>query len=411
MIYRYTLLFLTIQLLSLITPVYNQEIYLEDVRTMFTEDVVKIYCPEDELQNPNITLHNNSASLHAKDLEAGGTCSNRVYKNIRTMKLAEFYNRKRTLEDIIDQKLTQMQIFDKKPIVDAFGYYDVSNYHEKLQILQNFADSKAVQKICIVGLNLGFGLLNFIASNPTASFLVFDNINDQYQHTPTNFNILSKIAQEALLEMFPERTITFIGGNTKSSLPNFNKEFSDKMDCNVLYIDGQTQYVNFLSDLRNSLQLLSPTFNRLILDSIQLANMHSYFHYYARKVNEGIECPAKIQQRQKKICLQNSLTTNLQSLQTNKANSAFLANNAEECSKRCSIQINSVQDLKGFYLTQCVAFYANATDGLHIEFVFALENCKSTPTPASEPTSVAEPESDVVYFPNFQMTIAEIKIN
>jgi hypothetical protein len=411
MIPCYTVLLFILQFSRLFTVVYNQEIYLEDVRTMFTEDVVKIYCPEDVLHNPNVTLQNDSASLHAKDYEGDGTCSNRVYKNIRTMKLAEYYNRKRGLEDIIDQKLTQMQMFDKKPIVDAFGYYDVSNFHEKLQILQNFADSKAVQKICVVGLNLGYALLNFIASNPTASFLVFDNINDQYQHTPTNFNILSKIAQESLLEMFPDRTITFIGGNTKSSLPNFNKEFSDKMDCNVLYIDGQTQYTNFLGDLRNSLQLLSPTFNRLIIDSVQLANMHSYFNYYARKVNEGIECLPKIQQRQKKTCLQNSLTSNLQSLQANKANAAQLASNAEECSKRCSIQINTVQDLKGFYLTQCVAFYANSTDGLHIEFVFALENCKTVQAPPAEPGIVAEPESDVIYFPNIQMTVVEVKIN
>jgi hypothetical protein len=417
----------------LLSFVYNQEIYYEDVRKEFTESLIRIYCPASNYENETTTLPLTF-------------CYERISHNIRSLKLAEFYNRKRELENKITSFYHVHDLLIKKPdptsLLYTYDYSEVGLFHEKLQLLQDYADNKQVSKICIIGSNLGYSLLNFLIANPFAHFLVFDNIDafllsfstetaaaagtstlegqpqqmsgegtttmltEKKKVDRGSINILSKITLEMLIEMFPDRIINIISGNTISSLSNFNKEFPDKMDCNLLFIDGQKQLLSslsssasssssaasstattpstsFLSDLRQAIQLLSPTYNRLILDSYHLSDLSSLFSYYLNKINEKVECPSKIALKQRKSCLQKNLQQNLQTMTQQQQQqggsdspSAALMTGGASCENCCNVRLNYRQKEKGFLLTPCIAMYGNITSGSHIEFVFDYNNCQ-----------------------------------
>jgi hypothetical protein len=413
----------------LLSLVYNQEIYYEDIRKEFTESLIRIYCPSSAYENETTTFPLTS-------------CYERVSHNIRSLKLAEFYNRKRELEVKITSFYHIHDLLRRKPnpttLLFSSDYSEVVSFHEKLQLLQDYADNKQIQKICIIGSNLGYSLLNFLVANPLAHFLVFDNIgtfllpsdpssSSTISPDPTlesttattgknkidrgSVNLLSKISLEMIIEMFPDRIINIISGNTISSLPNFNKEFPDKMDCNLLFIDGQKQLLSslssfsssasaseaaaspsstsatpstsFLSDLRQAIQLLSPSYNRLIVDSYHLSDLSSLFSYFSNKINERIECPSKIALKQRKSCLQKNLQQNLQTMtqqqqqqQGHGDSGAAALMNGASCENYCNVRLSYRQKEKGFLLTPCVAMYSNVTDGSHIEFVFDYNNCQ-----------------------------------
>jgi hypothetical protein len=394
----------------------SQEVYFEDVTKEFMENLLRTYCPTD----------GKNESLHA-------SCMERVERNIRSVKLARFYNQKNELQVKIDQAYRESDNFEKRPQLLNYldSYFDASNYYEKLHTLQTAADSPQVHKICMIGFGFGFSALNFLIANPSASLLIFDNVNQHLflsskpmndaQNQLTSFNLLSKVSLQTLIELFPDRIINVFSGNIKHSLSSFQKEFVDKMDCNLLYVDGQqiqlfqgaVQNDDMLNILRNSVQLLAPTYNRFIFDSVQLSNFFPLLSYFQSKINEHIECPPKILSKQKRQCLQKSLTQNLQTI-TNIGNSNIAVTSTGQCDGNCpNIRFHSRLHNKGYVLTPCVAYYSNATDGLHIEFVFNYENCQLNLVPGPHQQHIAHHATNdrfkgLVFDHSVEMIVSEL---
>lgn len=382
----------------------------------FTEQIARIYCPSSKFQNDQNQVFD---------------CLSRVEGNIRSVKLAQFYNKKNQFQNLVEQYYVDRSAIERKPNLLHYlhSYHDVLNYHDKLLALQRLADNPQVQKICIVGFGFGYSTLSLLMANPTASFLIFDNIQNHFftngsewmqgESEFTMFNLMFRISLDKIIELFPNRIINVISGNIKHSLNNFNLEFFDKMDCNLLYFDSQQiQFVqkymdngDFLSHLRNSLQLLSPTYNRLVMDSLQLSNFSPLYNYYETKINEHIECPQKLLSRQKKNCLQKNLYQNIQSMTSSTERSP-----ASSCDSNCpNIFLRTHEKLQGFILTPCIAYYSNVTDGLHIEFVFNYHNCQMQLSPSTETEQVIMIEgnerlSGLIFDSALEMIVAELAI-
>lgn len=395
--------------------------YHEDVLTQFSEKLTRIYCSPNKI--------NDEALLKL--------CNHRIDGNIRSLKLGQFYNRRLEIDGIVNKYYQERSAVDKKPIVNSYihSYLELGHYHEKLQLLNHLADQPAVQKICVIGFSLGSSTLNFLMANPTASVLVFDNIDSQVftapfppsgqeeeeversRGDPAVFNLFSKLRLEKLIELFPHRTITVIGGKVKHSLFNFHKEFPDKMDCNLLYLDAFQIFFSssssnngkdFLDILRNSVQLLSPQFNRVIIDSVQMGDYFPLWEYFEAKINENIECPSKISFKQRKQCLQKNVMQNLQHInseQTLLSTAATLPCDAANC----NVELKTIDHLKGFVLTPCVGMYTNTTGGTHLEFVFSYEQCGMQVDLVSEYQARLEDGSNLIYDQSLELLIAELK--
>lgn len=341
-------------------------VFYEDVRREFTHPLARTYCTAE-------------SPINETDY---AQCLSLVNDQIRSLKLAEFYNRKKDLEERILSfyNVHRAQSLQLDPLRLFLRHKDIVFFHEKLQILQDLADDPQVQKICIVGANLGYSTLNFLVSNPSASVIIFDNFDNNIlashsspEADSATLNIHSKVALQMIIELYPERSIIVVSGKSLHSLSSFNHEFPDKMDCNLLFLDGQTQQNSFLEDLRQSLQLLHPKYNRFVIESPQLSNIRSLFSYYSAKINEDVECPLKLASRSKRSCLQK----NVQSLHNAQQKVGDTLSLTNSCEKRCQgIHVDILQKFEGFALTPCVAMYANTTDGLHIEFIFNYSDCQ-----------------------------------
>lgn len=304
----------------------------EDSRTMPLDTILRIHCSSELLNQQN----------HAD-------CISNSMKVVRGFKLSAFYHYK----SILAANAFAAASLDPsdRPNYESFVAKEssLSAYHRKLLIMQEAMDHHRVRRVCLVGLRGGLALTNAITANPTAQIVVFDPLLDAR---------FSLIHFQHILQMHPSRVVNLIAGDLLRSLRDFSAQFPE-MKCQMLYLDiaglaPPSSTPSYLADvLEQSLSLVDPVFNRIVLNDAEKPDVNAAFQYVYQKVHTGLACPT---------CPHGS---------KDKSRSVPL----EGCESGLRSNVSIIAYYKGFQPTPCVLMYANDTDGRHMEFLFSLQHC------------------------------------
>ena len=169
------------------------------------------------------------------DFHSTSAILNADYKKIRSIKLAAYFESSnelnRRITDIIKSEASDN--YADKWESEKFGFLIGSL--PKVLALQNIVDDSMISTICETGFNVGYGVLNFLIANPTASVVSFDIFSNRY----------GPYAVRALHDMFPNRDITVIAGDSMISVPNFFRSVGRNVKCDMMFIDsGNTDVRN-----------------------------------------------------------------------------------------------------------------------------------------------------------------------
>ncbi len=349
--------------------------FLDDVKSLHMEDIIRIYCP------PN----NNAQFLD---------CVDRTRKNIRSLKLGEFYSQKPNYLNEIHSMLNTYNYQMAGDGSDLSLANGAVNYHRKLTTLQDVADDKRVRTICEIGFLGGYTSLNFLVSNPDASLFIFDG--DQHEK-------YSKVIVNSLLHQFPNRLINIFTGELGYTLRNFHEQFGHVTKCNLLLIDGRQDEESLMTILKHMIPLMDPVFNRIIVDNFEQPSIQNIYYYYTNKINVGVNCPMLNARYPTIPAVADATAVEVAATGVDGVTAAALAQGATPSTihrrsdlgnrKGCPYKIDTVQLVKGATYTPCVAMYAEQANGLHMEFVFSLQNCRADPIPEGEIMEYAEDES------------------
>jgi predicted O-methyltransferase YrrM len=344
--------------------------HLDDVQSLYMEDMIRVYCPP---------LSNTSQFLQ---------CVDTTRRNVRSLKLGEFYNNKPRHVVAMQANLERVQyVIPSDGIASELSIASgVVDFHSKLSVLQDISDDKRVKTICEVGFLGGYSTLNFLASNPEASLFVFDgDAHEKY----------SKAVVNSILERYPDRIINFIAGDWKYSLRNFQAQFGHMTTCNLLYIDGRQDDESIQVILQHMLPIMDPTFNRIVLDNFEQPAIANMFYYLMNKINVGVQCPQLPAHQLHQLTdsdprrgfeLGASTTVSVSSGASGVANAEITSRSMRVSRKSCPYKLERIQVVQGSTFTPCVAMYAdNSNNSLHMEFVFSLQNCRTDPIPELEP--------------------------
>lgn len=151
-----------------------------------------------------------------------------LYARLRSFKVAAFYH----AADELDRRITEIirtevsEQYAEAWVNEKFGF--VRGSLPKVLALQNVADDKMIQTVCETGFNVGYGVLNVLIANPTASIVSFDIFMNRY----------SAYAVRALHDMFPHRDITVVAGDSSVSVPNFFRKVGANTVCDMAFVDS-----------------------------------------------------------------------------------------------------------------------------------------------------------------------------
>lgn len=306
--------------------VFGQDEYFEDINQYLSEDLIQIYCND---------VIDNLSGIEAESFE---DCGNRVLRNIRSLKLAEYINFKRILSDSLNNQSPELIQY-----LSGKYHWHADDYLDKLSLLQDIADDKRINNICIYHLQNGFSVLNFLGANSKSKIFVLQPFDKMKENLIDDSLFYIQAYQDFLQESLSDKIVSFMIGPKTSILKNFNNNFiNSDFRCNLLYIDGHVSHENMLQDLRYLFPLLDYNFNRIVIDGYQTQDVKKAFLYYLKKINAGVECP---------ISLKNS------------------------SKGYCGYKVNVIHRQKGFLPTPCIAMRTNTTDGLHIDFLTSVKYC------------------------------------
>jgi hypothetical protein len=189
-----------------------------------------------------------------------------VYARLRSFKIAAFYEATNEL----DQRITELIRADmSEQYAEAWASEKagfILGSLPKILALQNVADDKMIQTVCETGFNVGYGVLNVLIANPRASIVSFDIFVNKY----------SAYAVRALHDMFPDRDITVVAGDSSVSVPNFFKKVGANTVCDMAFVDSGgpevrhrdivnlAPHMNF--ELRTRPGAVEPVTNLVLLD-------------------------------------------------------------------------------------------------------------------------------------------------
>jgi hypothetical protein len=167
-------------------------------------------------------------------------------------------------------------------------------FHEKVKLIQRVANDVRVNTICEIGFNSGYSALNFLMSNRNATVISFDIFQWKY----------SAVANIALNDMFPDRNFIAIAGDSKHSIPLFQKTLNlahkkkslaesgsggdaailddhgggNTPLCNLIFIDGGHSRDAFLSDLKSMRALADPAHHTVLIDDFHASTISDAYY-------------------------------------------------------------------------------------------------------------------------------------
>lgn len=195
------------------------------------------------------------------------SCSTKVplAERVTNIKMLNYLQKVRQLELLIEDVMES----------GTFKLVEGSTIHnwEKLSILSKLADDMKVRNICEVGFNAGHSSLNFLISNPNATLLVFDIFEHHYVSA----------AVRSLKDLFSERKITVVAGDSTKSIPDFTSVRDPSFQCQLTFIDGGHTRAVFEADLRHMKQLADPAFHVVVVDDLDMGDVLEVFQVGCRR--------------------------------------------------------------------------------------------------------------------------------
>lgn len=221
------------------------------------------------------------------DINAHTTCLDFARNIYESRSLVNYYKSAMQLNDDIGKAL------DDPNWRNEIEGHSLS-FHEKINLIQRLANNVRVRTICEVGFNAGYSALNFLMSNHNATVISFDIFYWKY----------SSVANIALNNMFPKRHFITIAGDSKHSIPMFEKtlrlaskrqevERSDGNQgigentplCNLIFIDGGHTREAFLSDLMSMRTLADPEYHTVLIDDFHMSIINdAYYELEAKQI-------------------------------------------------------------------------------------------------------------------------------
>ena len=234
------------------------------VTTSFSQNLLSLACPQ------------------PIDNEMNLTCVVEALQAIRSVKVVTLANYMNSLMDIMHNNTLVNLTKGWEDNIEG----SIIMFIEKVFQLQALADDIRVETICEVGFNLGHSSMNWMIANPLANILSFDL--SQYDYTAAAIN--------AFGELFPNRIINLVEGDSKRTVPNFSHMFGihksrdEGFKCNLIFIDGSHYHSNAYADIVNFAPFANSSYHRLIVDDMQFGGVRQAV---ARSVTEGLVTPGE----------------------------------------------------------------------------------------------------------------------
>lgn len=228
------------------------------VATSFSEELIPLACP-----------HSGGESY--------ASCAAGALQAIRSVKVMTMGSLMNTLRDIVTANTLV-------PVATGWTEGIEGNllmYLDKVAVFQALADDRRVETICEVGFNLGHSAVNWMSANPVAKVLAFDVSRHTYTAAAIN----------AIGEMFPNRTINLVEGDSRRTVPNFAKMFDIRkgsrkgFKCNLILIDAAHDFIGAYSDIINFANFANESYHRVIIDDLSVADVEVALE---RSVDEGV---------------------------------------------------------------------------------------------------------------------------
>lgn len=195
------------------SAVYAEGNYAEELAKMYGGDLINTFIEDFALEF--------SAAANVE-------VTPEVFARLRSFKIAAFYEAATEL----DRRITEMIRTDvSEEYAEAWSKEKagfILGSLPKILALQNVADDKHIETVCETGFNVGYGVLNVLIANPSASVVSFDIFLNKY----------SPYAVRALHDMFPHRDITVVAGDASVSVPHFFKKVGANTVCDMAFVDS-----------------------------------------------------------------------------------------------------------------------------------------------------------------------------
>lgn len=85
----------------------------------------------------------------------------------------------------------------------------------------------------------------------------------------------------SLKDLFSERKITVVAGDSTKSIPDFTSVRDPSFQCQLTFIDGGHTRAVFEADLRHMKQLADPAFHVVVVDDLDMGDVLEVFQEWA----------------------------------------------------------------------------------------------------------------------------------